>query len=228
MNTLKIVLAVLLFVLPVFAEDALGWVRIKFKQAQDSEDQWDVDLNYDALMLAELKKLTTMKINTKVHTASLTKFDVITKYPVLFMHGSGTPLLNEEEKKNLKEYMQRGGFVLIDDCHTKEFKAIFYKSMRKILTEELFPGKKAEILTPDHEIFHSQFDLPKGIPGRTPMNQPPLGIHDEKGRLMALILAADIHCAWGAPNKVNDPDVIRFKKDSYRMIANVMIYTMTH
>ena len=210
------------FASSAFSEELFNWARVKFADKKDGEDQWDVNLGYDAALLDGIEKLSTLKTNKKVNIVSFNDLEEITKYPVLFMHASGTPLFSEKEKKNLKEYLSRGGFLFVDDCHNQALDNLFYRGMRRVL-EELFPGKKCETLKPSHEIFHSHFELAKGIGSGVGANQPVLGMSDDKGRLMAILMTADLHCSWGSDNK-ND----RFKQDSYRMVVNIIIYTLTH
>ena len=219
-------LALLAILIPSFCFSAeLRWGRVKFEvKEQDTEDKWDINFYLDTYFLEEVNKLTTLKVNTKVDTVPLDDLSKLTNYSILFMTASGTPVLTEKEIKNLKEYLLRGGFLFAEDCidfRTELVMDKFYRGFRKIVEERLFPGKKMEALPPEHPVYHSHFDLPKGLVCDGAVVEPGLGLHDDKNRLMILLSAADLHCEWSTRDAKKTPF-------AYKMGINMLMYVLTH
>ena len=84
-----------------------------------------------------------------IQSASLTD---LMEAPVLFISG-GEPLkLNKEQKENLRDYVNQGGFIFAEACcDNKAFDASFRKLMK-----ELFPESPLRLLPPDHAIWFAQ------------------------------------------------------------------------
>ena len=208
---------------PSFAFTAdFRWARGKFDIVEkDAEDPWDNNIKWDKYFLEEVPKLTTLKIGTTVDEVPLDNLDKMTNYTIIFLHASGTPKFTSKEVANIREYLKRGGFIFAEDCINFEVGDLFFKGFKSAVEKDIFPGKKMEILMPDHPIYHSQFDLPKGIVCNQGPVAPGYGLHDEKGRLMIFLSAADIHCEWSTRDE-------KKTTDAYKMGINIIIYALTH
>ena len=103
--------------------------------------------------------------------------------------------LSDEEVPLLREYLLRGGFLVVDDFHgTREWQN-FYHQIKRVLPEyEPFD------LPIDHPIFHCYYDIDQlfQVPGlqyiysgrtweRDGYKARYMGIEDEDGRLMVMI-----------------------------------------
>ena len=58
-------------------------------------------------------------------------------FPFIFMTGEAYFRLSESEEKNLKEYIENGGFIFMEDCGSRRAACFFYKSSCKHL-ENMF------------------------------------------------------------------------------------------
>ena len=84
-----------------------------------------------------------------IQSASLTD---LLETPVLFISGYESLELNKEQKENLRDYVNQGGFIFAEACcDNKAFDASFRKLMK-----ELFPESPLQMLPPDHAIWFSQ------------------------------------------------------------------------
>jgi hypothetical protein len=212
-----------------FCDDKYHWARVKFLgfRAQDKggHDAWDISMGNDLEFLNFLEKNTTIKPEKKVNVATLDKLEEIVKYPVLFMTEEVEITFKDIEIKNMREYCLRGGVIWADDCVYQEKGDYFYKSIVKTIENKVFPGKKMEKLTMEHDIFHCHFDMAKGLPYNQGSPEGAWGLHDDKGRLMIIITPSDIHCGWDSVgNHFGDKNIT----DSYRMGTNIVIYALTH
>jgi len=89
--------------------------------------------------------------------------DRVFDYPWLYAVEVGQWYLNDQETARLREYLDRGGFLLVDDFWGENEWSIFLHSM-----ERVFPDRPIVDLPDTHEILHVQFDLDQ----RKGMNVP--------------------------------------------------------
>ena len=157
-------------------------------------------------------------------------------YPFLYMlevgQGGGL-LLSVSEIENLREYLLRGGFLLIDDFWGQQQWDNFYASFGQV-----FPDREIIELDPSHEIFNVYYDIdgPQMIPAlfrsddfgeqgiNTASNH---AILDDSGRIMVLInWNSDMGDGWEHTYHPEYPT--RFANAAYRLGINYLIYSMTH
>ena len=78
-------------------------------------------------------------------------------YPFLYALEVGRGMtLSTPEAERLREYMLRGGFLVIDDFWGTYEWQNFYAQLHKI-----FPDREPEEIPLTHQIFHSFFDIPE-------------------------------------------------------------------
>ena len=86
--------------------------------------------------------------------------DELFNYPFTWLTGHLPVRFTEAERRNLKRYIERGGFMMIDD-HNHDITGIFHETVTEEI-ERLF-GKLEEV--PDeHELYRTFFTFPKGPP----------------------------------------------------------------
>jgi hypothetical protein len=82
--------------------------------------------------------------------------DDLYKYPFAVMTGEGNFTLLEEERRNLRAYLTRGGFLLASaGCSSPEWNRSFRREFQKI-----FPDAELEKIQMDHALFKTVFDIP--------------------------------------------------------------------
>ncbi|RLC48989.1 MAG: hypothetical protein DRZ79_06580 [Candidatus Cloacimonadota bacterium] len=140
-------------------------------------------------------------------------------YPFIYMTGHGNIAFSEKDAKNLREYLLRGGFLYADDDYGMD--SYFRREIKKV-----FPEKKLIELPANHEIYHSFFDFPKGIPKihkHDDKRPQAFAIFDENGRMMVFYTyETNISDGWTSAH--NDPPEIREK--AFKMGANLFYYLM--
>jgi hypothetical protein len=237
--------------------------RVKYAHESKEVDRWNVRPGGDANLLRELR--TVIRCKTKPITGAydwqpqwamegqlnaVVSFDEpkeLKKYPFLFMTGENHYKFDDRQKANLKEYITRGGFILMDDCVVGSGGDFFYQSSFKLL-EQVFGNRAVKRIPLQHEIFHNVYDLGENglpymerknqifLPGmRTPRQ---LGLpymhgqnHGARGvfigeRLAVFLSSTDIHCGWC------DSHGIEFGKQNYekaiQMGINIIMYAISH
>lgn len=101
-----------------------------------------------------VRRETNCEPEMKFTSVKLAGNDVF-KYPFSIMTGEGQFTFLEKERKNLKSYLTRGGFLLASaGCSSKPWNQSFRREIQKI-----FPKKKLTKIKMDHPIFHTVFDI---------------------------------------------------------------------
>ncbi len=160
-------------------------------------------------------------------------------YPWLFVQQVGRWSLSKDEKKQLREYLQRGGFMVVDDFHGPAQWDVFLDVIRDIVGD-----REIVDIAPSDQLMNVLYtlDLSIQIPGRRHLhansggqsivNMPHSpshfrGIYDDDGRLMVVInFNMDMGDAW---EHADDPVYpVPMTATAYRFGINYVIYAMTH
>lgn len=77
------------------------------------------------------------------------------KFPFAVMTGEGAFSLTDDERRNLKGYLEKGGFLLASaGCSSKEWSDSFKREM-----DAVFPERKLAEVSMDHPIFRTVYDV---------------------------------------------------------------------
>jgi hypothetical protein len=179
-------------------------------------------------------RLTRVDIGEQPRKLKVTD-DTIFNYPWLYAVEVGRWYLDETDAARLREYLLRGGFLMVDDFHGTVQWAYFMDSMQRV-----FPDRPVVEISDKDEVFHVLYDLDQRvqIPGIGAwMNgvtyeqdgvQPHWrGIYDDEGRLMVAInFNMDLGDAWEHADNPYYPE--NMTTLAYRFAVNYVIYSMTH
>lgn len=162
--------------------------------------------------------------------------DKLFDFPLIYFVEPGNMELSDEEAKRLREYVNRGGFLFLDDFWGSYEWENVQEQMRRI-----FPEYKIEDLPLDHTIFHCYFDIKEVIqvPGigtwlgrgvtyeRDGYTPHYMGIRDKYGTVVTFIARnCDLGDAWEHIDDQRYP--LQYGLAAYRVGVNVVIYAMTH
>ncbi|HXK60992.1 MAG TPA: DUF4159 domain-containing protein [Acidobacteriota bacterium] len=198
-------------------------------------DSWTTDApKADITFVAGIKRLTNLDVRESPFFIPLTSEEIF-KYPFLYAVEVGYLQLSDEEADTLREYLTRGGFLVVDDFHGSYEWANFEEQLRKV-----FPNCKIEDLPLSHPVFHCFFDVKEliQVPGiqylysGRPYEKDGFvphfrGVFDDTGRLMVMInFNSDIGDAWEWADYPPYPE--KWSSTAYRLGINYIIYAMTH
>ena len=151
--------------------------------------------------------------------------DDLFRYPFLYFSEVGRMDLTEKEVNNFREYLNRGGFAMIDDFDSQYSLDWFQSQMRR-----LFPERNFVELTVDHPIYHTFYDIPTlDVEPPYDVGAPPkfYGYFDDKGRLCMIINHNnDIGDFWEWIDRPMYP--LKPSTEALRFGINYIIYSMTH
>lgn len=189
----------------------------------------------DRQFLVVIKRLVGLDAYDRENAVSLTDPE-LRRFPFLYALEVGRMALSQEEIHGLRDYLNAGGFLVIDDFWgTREWQ-VFESNMRAVL-----PGRPIVEIPPDHPLFSAFYDITeiKQVPnvrqgryGGPTWEQDGYdphvrGIFDDYGRLMVVInWNTDLGDAW---EWAEDPFYpLEYSTFAYEMGANLIVYSMSH
>ncbi len=180
--------------------------------------------------IGRLTRIDTGQVSSSGDGGRLVRLsdESVFQYPWLYAVEVGQWYLSEAEAAVLREYLDRGGFLMVDDFWGEYEWQVFVDSMRRV-----FPDKPIVELAEDHELLHVLYDLDQRtqIPGRggqRPGTVPHWrGVFDDNNRLMVAInFNMDMGDAWEHADDAWYPEPMTAL--AYRFAVNYLVYSMTH
>ncbi|MDZ4798974.1 MAG: DUF4159 domain-containing protein [Bryobacteraceae bacterium] len=162
--------------------------------------------------------------------------DEVFDWPWLYAVEVGRWYLSDPQAKRLRTYLDRGGFLMVDDFHGGYEWDAFMQSLAKI-----FPDRPVVDIPDSDAIFHVLYNLEQRLQvpghqytytGRTYERQDGVdahwrGVYDDNGRiLVAICHNSDLGDAWEWADDPQYPE--KFASLAYRIGINYLIYATTH
>jgi hypothetical protein len=188
----------------------------------------------DRQFLIAMHRLTRIDGRPTEQVITLDSDDIF-NYPWIYAVQVQRWSFTDVEAKRLREYLLKGGFLMVDDFHGTEDWENFMNGMRQVL-----PDRPVEDLASNDEIFHTLYDIDDKmqIPGeqwiRTGRTYEKDGyqpkwrcIRDSKGRIIVAI-CHNMHLgdAWEWADDPNYPET--FASMAFRVGLDYILYGMTH
>ena len=196
---------------------------------------WERDYpKADRQFLRALKRLTRIQMRSTEQVVDLDS-DEIFNYPWVYAVQVANWTFTDAEARRLREYLLKGGFLMVDDFHGTQDWERFMAGMRQVL-----PDRPVEELSDADEIFHVLYDLGSRfqVPGeqyvQTGRTYEKDGyvpkwraIRDPKGRIIVAI-CHNMHLgdAWEWADMPEYPEP--FASMAFRIGMNYIVYGMTH
>jgi hypothetical protein len=154
------------------------------------------------------------------------------RYPVAYLSEPGNWYPNDVEVAGLRHYLDKGGFLIVDDFHFENEWAVFEKAIRRVL-----PGGQIRRLDLSHPIFNTFFQIKSlevPYPGR--LGEQGLmgefyGIHrdDDPNSPLTVVINYNIdigdYVEWSGEQNVY---ALVPTNEAYKFLINYVIYGLTH
>lgn len=189
----------------------------------------------DRQFLTVLKRLVRLNAYDWENAVSLAAPE-IRRFPIIYAVEVGRMEMSEDEVAGLRDYLDAGGFLIVDDFWgTREWQQ-FEWNIRRV-----FPDLPIVDIPLDHPLFSAYYDIEQVLQVPNINNgargyqtherdgyQPYVrGIFDEVGRLMVVInWNTDLGDAWEWAESPMYPLV--YSTFAYEMGANMIVYGMSH
>jgi hypothetical protein len=161
--------------------------------------------------------------------------DAMFEWPWLYAVEVGRWHLSDAQARRLRTYLDRGGFLMVDDFHgTYEWES-FMASLKRV-----FPDRPVVEIDNENPIFRTVYDLQNRVqvPGRQFLYSGVTyerdgveprwrAVFDEHGRIqVAICHNMDLGDAWEWADDPRYPE--RYASEAYKIGINYLIYSMTH
>ena len=204
-----------------------------WKQGRSS---WTTDYTAaDRHVAAALRRLTRVHVRSVEQPVDLDDGDDVFNYPWLYAVEVGHWQLTDTQVKQMRDFLDRGGFFMCDDFHGTREWAVFIETMQRV-----FPDRPIVDIPDADSIFHSIYDLDNRyqVPGAQYLRSGRTyeqdgidphwrGIYDDKGRLVVAICHdMDLGDAWEYADWPEYDE--KFSGLAFRIASNYVVYAMTH
>jgi hypothetical protein len=225
-------------------QDVFTFARLSYPSSRGGRwtaDYPEADLNFSF----RLHQLTAVQVNPFPVILDIDA-EQLRHHPFLYVSEPSHMDISHEQARVLRDYMLKGGFILVDDFWGGDEWNGFVPSFEKI-----WPDRSFTELKPDHPIFHCVFDLPAPPQvhsdkyweemnklGHTNMRNeirqdsatPSFrAVHDDHGRMVMLIcLNNDLGDGWEQEH--SDPWYFTHvsEKHAYPLGINIVTYALTN
>jgi len=157
------------------------------------------------------------------------------KYPLAYIIEVGWWTLNDRETAGLRAYLQKGGFLIVDDFKVENWRGLpgggwepFAENVQRVL-----PGAKFFEMNPSDPIFHCFFEIttldnfPQAYTSGKAIFRGVYEDNDPKKRLLMIVnYNTDISQFWEWSGRGFRP--FDDTNEAYKLGVNYLIYGLTH
>lgn len=208
--------------------DRVAASEFVFATASYESGNWDSAPHLPANLIDSVARYTRLPVAPRGVSVALGG-DEIFEYPFVWLTGHLPVRFTDRERANLVRYVERGGFMVIDD-HNHDVDGTFHKTAWEEL-ERAFGKDSLEELPNDHELYTCFFAFEEGPPttshelngwGDGLVHRHLYGIR-RNGRIGLVFSNKDYSSEWDF-----HPDTKRFMSvDPTRFGVNLIVYALT-
>lgn len=208
-------LYILLFPLLSWGQNQFSFAVVKYNGGGD----WYANPTAVKNLSTFCQKELGIEVSSNYDYVELSSPDIF-NYPILFLTGHGNIILSDAERKNLKLYLEAGGFLHIDDNYGLD------EYIRPEISA-VFDGQPFTEIGASHEIFSGPYEFPEGLPKihEHDGNPPQAFALYIKNRMAVLYTyESDLNDGWEDPEVHNDPVELHLK--ALKMGANIVSFVL--
>jgi hypothetical protein len=186
----------------------------------DGGGDWYANPSSIPNLLKAINERTSLTVEPTEARISL-KDDRLWDHPFLHVTGHGVIKFSDTEVLRLREYLNRGGFLHVDDNYGLD------ESFRKEIAR-VFPDRPLVDVPLTHPIYHIVYDFPSGLPKvHEHDGKPARGFGIFIGNRLAVFYSfeSDLGNGWEDPGTYNDPPSTH--EAALRMGVNLFVYAVT-
>ncbi|MFM2125885.1 MAG: hypothetical protein RL328_2336 [Acidobacteriota bacterium] len=230
------------FPLPPDWQQPAEFVLARLKYPDIWRSRYGVDLYWtmdyprgDRHLVEGLRRLTALNVRSVEQVTETDGTDDLYNWPFLYAVEVGMMDITDTDGEQLRDYLARGGFLMVDDFHGDEEWNNFEYALDKIL-----PGHTVEDLVAGDTIFHTVSDvneliqIPSAQFVQTGVTYEKGGIvphfravRDKKGRI-AVVICHNMDLGDSIENSDDPAYPERFSSLGYRVLTNYVIYALSH
>lgn len=142
-------------------------------------------------------------------------------FPFLFLTGHGNIAFSERDVRNMRTYLQNGGFLYADDDYGMD--RSFRREMKKV-----FPELEFAELPFSHDLYRVPFSFPNGPPKTHAHDDKPprgYGLFSEGRMVVYYTVESNPSDGWADPEVHGDPPEKR--EEALRFGTNILLWALT-
>jgi len=203
------------------------FTRIRYGGYGSRGSAWAHDYPQADLHLPKIiEYLSTIPINVDASNVYGLDDPEIFRHPIIYVSEPGTWRITDTEAAALRQYLLKGGFLILDDFEREQWYNMEAQLQRALPDHQLIE------IGPDHPIFSSFFELkdiyvPHPFVSDTPQYFALFENNDPKGRMLALVnYNSDLAEYWEFSDTGMFP--VDMSNEAYKLGVNYIFYALTH
>ena len=202
------------------------FARIRYTEYRRSGWQFDYPTMERNLMsmVREVTSVVPHIDGSNIHTLDDPE---LLKYPIAYLSEPGYWIPDSSEVLGLRTYLQKGGFLIVDDFMRGEWRN-FEQQMLRVL-----PNARIERLPVSHPVFQTFFPLTTlemAYPHDPYLKAEFLGIHEDNDARQRLLVIINYNNDIGDYMEWSGAGwwPVNITNDAYKLAINYLIYGLTH
>jgi hypothetical protein len=205
--------------------EALTGSEFVFATAQYGSGDWDSAPLVPANLIDSVARYTTIAVAPSGAIAPLASPRIM-HFPLLYLTGHLPVRFSDEERHNLREFLDRGGMLFVDD-HNHDVDGVFHASATEEIARTAGP---LHDLPNDHQLYHCFFDFDG--PPTTSQELNGWGDNLVHKQLQAVMHGDRIAVLYSSKDYSSEwnyhPESKRFQSvDNTRFGVNIVVYALT-
>ncbi|MBC8351972.1 MAG: DUF4159 domain-containing protein [Planctomycetes bacterium] len=160
------------------------------------ERQWDVHRGAVQHLTHRVEQRWKRDLTWQTIDVRVASLEDLLQTPILFISGREAFSLTPDQKENLRQYVNQGGFIFAEACCNGEG---FDRSFRALMSE-LFPSNSLRLLPEDHPVWYAEEKV------NAKYLRPLLGI-DACCRTSVVYCPKDLSCYWEVDRGTRNADL---------------------
>jgi hypothetical protein len=189
---------------------------------------WEFD--YPAMernFMTIVRELTTLRPHLRASNVHDLDDPELLKYPVAYLSEPGYWIPSDAEAAALRTYLDKGGFLIVDDFMRGEW-TNFAQQMRRVL-----PDHRLVRLDASHPVFDAFFEIPSldmTYPGNPRLRAEFHGVFEDDDPTKRLMVIVNYNTDIGDYMEWSGEGwwPVNLTNDAYKLATNYLVYGMTH
>ncbi len=186
-------------------------------------------------LMAAFSQQTGLRVDPAKHLIDIRSQD-LAQHPIVFMHGRRRFRLSDVQRKDMADFVKRGGFVFADAiCASPQFKEAFTSEMKTVM-----PAAKWKRLPPDHLMFSEAFggfslakvslrnpelrSAQEPLKAKISQTAPQLDVLEVDGRIAVVFSPYDLSCALENSPALECKGYLR--ADAAKLGINILLFAL--
>lgn len=198
-------------------KSAVKLARIKYSGGGD----WYNDPSAEVNLLKYINTNTNIEVDPTFEFVDLAS-DNLFLYPLIFLTGHGNINFSDAEARNLRSYLENGGFLYIDDDYGLD--EFIRQEMKKV-----FPDGKFIEIPFSHEIFNCHYKFPNGAPKvHEHDNKPPQTYGMFQNGKLCVLYTFESNPSDGWADADSHPNPPEKREEALKFGVNIVVWSLTN